>query len=227
MRNDFEQAYRLRLKGESYGQIKKALGIPKSTLSSWFKNLRLPKETQRILEEKGRVTQEQLMRFNRRRTKRIQAENERVRQKAFDEINSLTKRELLLIGAALYWGEGYKSERSNKGSVEISNANPEFIALSLRFFREILNVSEKKIKVSLLLHPNIDKQSAVHFWSHITGIPKKCFGATNQVSRASKGRRPRNTLPYGTLRLCIYKRQKFFQIKGWIDGLNSQTGLKR
>jgi len=227
MRNNFPQAYQLRLKGKSYGEIKKILGIPKSTLSSWFKDLKLSKETQRILEEKGRVPRAQLIKFNRQRTNRIQVENERIRRKAFKEINTFTKRELLLIGAALYWGEGYKSERSNKGSVEISNANPEFIALSLRFFREILDVPEEKIKVSLLLHPNIDEQSAIHFWSQITSIPEERFGTTNQVSRASKGRRPKNTLPYGTLRLRIYKRQKFFQIKGWIDGLKSQSGLKK
>lgn len=227
MRSDFQKAYQLRLKGHSYGEIKKALGIPKSTLSSWFKDLELPPEAQKLLEEKGRVAQEQLMEFNRRRTKFIQVENKEIRKKAVKEINSLTKRELLLVGATLYWGEGWKSERSNKGSIEIANSNPHFIALSLRFFKEILGVLNEKLRVSLLLHPNIDVQTAVRFWSEVTGIPKERFTVTNQVSRASKRKRPHRSLPYGTLRLRVHNRRKFFKIKGWIDGLKNQSGFKK
>jgi hypothetical protein len=179
MRPDFQKAYRLRLRGYSYGEIKKALSIPKSTLSNWFKDLELPREAQKILEEKGRVVKKQLMEFNKRRTKRIRLENTEIRQEAIKEINSLTKRELLLVGTALYWGEGYKSERSNKGSVEIANSNPYFIALSLRFLKEVLRVPDEKLRVSLLVHPNIDVQAAIRFWSKVIGISKERFTVTN------------------------------------------------
>jgi len=226
MHRDYQKAYQLRLKGKSYGEIKRALGIPKSTLSSWFKNLELPPAAQKLLEEKGRVARKQLTAFNRRRTKAIQVENQKITQQALSEIHSLSKYELLLIGAALYWGEGWKSERSNKGSVEISNSDPYFIALFARFLKEVLAVPKEKLKVSILVHPKINAQSATTFWSKVTGIPRERFGVVHQTSRASKGKRPRNSLPYGTLRMRAHSRQKFFQIKGWIDGLKHQSDFK-
>jgi len=228
MRSDYQQAYQLRLKGKSYGEIKRALGVPKSTLSSWFKNLELPTEVQKLLEEKGRVAREQLMEFNRRRTKAIQIENQEIRQEALDEIRSLSKYELLLVGAALYWGEGRKRWPQNDQRVQFVNSEPAMIVLFLRFLHEILQAPDEELRLVLRVHPNIDAESSVKFWSKITGIPSERFRITTQISRSSKKKRPRNSLPYGTLeiRVGISARQKFFQIKGWIDGLKNQSGLK-
>lgn len=38
----YQKALKLRFAGKSYGEINRALGIPKSTLSSWFKNFQSP-----------------------------------------------------------------------------------------------------------------------------------------------------------------------------------------
>ncbi len=53
-KSKYKKAFNLRVKGKSYGEIKEALGIPKSTLSSWFKNLKLPKSAQKILKKKDK-----------------------------------------------------------------------------------------------------------------------------------------------------------------------------
>ena len=44
MRLDKQTAFKLRLQGKSYNEISKALGIPKSTLSDWFRSFELPEE---------------------------------------------------------------------------------------------------------------------------------------------------------------------------------------
>ena len=46
-----QKAFKLRMQGKSYGEIRTVLGIKKSTLSSWFKNLELPKSIKKILKE--------------------------------------------------------------------------------------------------------------------------------------------------------------------------------
>lgn len=224
MRTDFQQAYQLRLKGKSYGEISKALSVPKSTLSSWFKDLKLPIKAQKLLEAKGRTTRESLMKFNRRRTKAIQVENQKIRQETLKEIHSFSKYELLLIGTALYWAEGQK--RGTNSMVKFVNSDPAMIALYLRFLREIIQVPEQRIYPSVRIHPNIEEHSTIGFWSKVTRIPRERFKITRQISRASNGKRPRYSLPNGTLELCVSKRQKFFQIKGWIDGLKNQSGFK-
>jgi len=77
--------------------------------------------------------------------------------------------------------------------------------------------------VGIRIHPNIKEQSVINFWAKVTDIPKERFRITHQISRASKRKRPVNSLPYGTLRLNVNSRQKFQQIKGWIEGLIRQT----
>jgi hypothetical protein len=217
----YQTAIKLRLAGKSYGEIAKTLDVSKGSLALWFKNLKLPERTQKLLEEKMRIAREHnLFENNRRRTRAIQIENQKTKQTAVNEIKSLSRYELTLVGAALYWGEGWK--RGNTHFVELANSDPDMITLYLRFLREILQVPEEKLRVNILVHPNVNTQSAIKFWSKITKIPKERFHITHQISRASKGKRLRNSLPYGTLRLDVCDRRKFQQIKGWINGLIRQ-----
>lgn len=224
MHPKYQAVIDLRFKGKSYGEIKNLLGIPKSTLSSWLKELKLPPSIKKILIEKGRVPQERLMNFNRRRTQTIKIENQRVRQVATDEIKPLSKYELLLIGASLYWAEGYnRQDKVPSPYISFGNSNPNMVALFLRFLREVLRIPEEKLRPTVQIHHNIKIESVIKFWVKITDIPKERFLITHQRSRASKGRRPRNSLPYGTLKLNVSGRQNFFKVKGWIDGLTKQT----
>jgi len=161
---------------------------------------------------------------NRRRTRAIKIENKKVRQIAVNEIKSLSKYELLLIGAALYWAEGYN--RQNKipsPYIGFGNSNPDMVVLFLRFLREVMQIPEEKLRPAVQIHHNIKPELAISFWVKITNIPKERFRITHQTSRASKGKRPYNSLPYGTLKLNAHGRQNFFKIKGWIDGLIKQN----
>jgi len=223
MHPKYQKALKLRFIGKSYGEIKCALGVPKSTLSSWFKNLQLPPSVQKILIEKGRATNKNLAEFNRRRTQAIKIENQQVRQAAAEEIKSLSKRELLLIGAALYWAEGY-NKQDNVGSPNISfgNSDPKMVILFLRFLREVMRIPEEALRPIVQIHHNVEVKSAINFWSKISDIPQKFFHITHQISKASKGKRSTYSLPYGTFRLEVRGRQNFFRIKGWINGLIRQ-----
>jgi len=217
-----EKAFKLRLQGKSYSEITKLLGIPKSTLSGWFKNLALPRQAKEILKKKGCLAKKQLIKFNKNRSKLIKAENETIRLKSFKEISKISKYELLLVGTTLYWGEGYKSEISNTGEIQLSNSDPKLIALFLRFLREILLIPEDKIKACIHIHPNVNKKRAINFWLRITKIPQKQFRITQQVSKASRRKRPSRLLPFGTLSIRVHSRKDLFRIKGWIDALKNQ-----
>src|SRR3989338_6377591 len=107
-----EQAIILRLEGKSYGQILKLLNISsKGTLSGWFKHVVLTSEARRKLERNiSLATKRGLLVFNEKRSKQIEKDNAVARAAGRNLIGPLTSRELLLIGAALYWGEGTKSK---------------------------------------------------------------------------------------------------------------------
>lgn len=218
---DYKEAIRLRMLGKSYNEIAKDLDVAKSLLSYWLKDLRLPVEARKILEAKSNYSREKFAEYNRLKHERVQKENREIREKSISKINNLSNRELLLLGAALYWGEGYKRHSGKYPSphISFSNSDPEMIKVFIRFAKEILKVPEEKIKPWIHLHPNIDSQSSIDYWSKIAKISKNRFSVTIQLSRASSGKRPTYLLPYGTLNLRVYSRQKFFEIMGFIDGI--------
>jgi len=223
-----QEAFKLRLSGKSYGEIAKTLDISKGSLSVWFKNLKLTAIAKKLLEDKMRFALEHgLFENNRRRTQTIKIENKKVRQIAVNEIKPLSKYELLLIGAALYWAEGYnRQDKVPSPYISFGNSSPDMVVLFLRFLREVMQISEENMRPFVQIHQNISAKSAINFWAKVSNIPKERFHITHQISRASKGRRPHNSLPYGTFKIDISGRQNFFQIKGWIDGLIKQNNLK-
>ena len=216
-----QKAIALRLQGKSYNDIRKTLNIPsKGTLSYWFKNFTLTPAARKKLAHNMALAQKRgLLQFNQNRTKSITEENQKIRTAAVKEIGSLSPRELLLIGVALYWGEGTKSENNNSPAVILTNSDPKLIAVYMRFVREILNVADEKIRAGIQIHPHINQKLARRFWSKITKLPENRFFIIKQVSRASKFKRPKRSLPYGTVNIRVHKRILFYKIKGYIDGL--------
>ena len=223
MHPKYQEVIKLRLKGESYRKIAKSVGVAKSSVSGWCKDLKLPRNIQKIIESKTQAAHDQLIACNQRKHQFVQAENKEIRENAIKQISSLPKRELLLVGTALFWGEGYKkADQLRSPYLCFVNSDPDMVLLFMRFLREVVQPSEEKIKVAVHIHPNIDEKKAINFWAKITNLPKDRFRISYQISRASKRKRPYNSLPYGTLDLRINSRQYFFQVKGWIDGLMRQ-----
>jgi hypothetical protein len=127
---------------------------------------------------------------------------------------------LQLIGACLYWGEGSKSEKnSNSYAISFANSDPNMVCVFLKFIREIWNTKEERIRAGIHIYSNISPDEAKKYWSKITKLPSDRFYIVNQVSRASQGKRPYNSLPYGTAVIRVNSRKLFFRMKGLIQGI--------
>lgn len=217
-----EEAISLRLSGRSYNFIRKNLGLKsKGTLSYWFKELNLPEESKEKLKKNIQLAYDRgLFKFNRERAERIKNENLVEFKNGVKKIKGLSKNDLLLIGASLYWGEGTKSEnRSGNLSLAFSNSDPDMIKVFMRFMREVLEVNEEKIRAGVHIYSSINPNQAKKFWSGVTKLPIDRFYIVNQVSRASQGKRAFNQLPYGTVVIKVNNRKLFFKVKGMIKGV--------
>ena len=221
-----ERAVSLRKNGESYNNIRKLLGIrSKGTLSNWFRGIKLPKKSIELLAKNNKLAHERgLFTANKNRKVRIDNENKKAYTEGQNYIQPISKKELLLIGAVLYWGEGTKSER-NAVSLTLSNSDPFMISVYMRFIREILKIPEEKIRAGIHIYPSISANEAKKFWSNITKLPESRFYIITQISRASQNKRPFNILPYGTVVIKINSRQQFYKVKGMIKGIVVQTKL--
>lgn len=205
-------------RGHSYKEIHKNLKVSKTTINHWFK--KLPKKDQENI-KKHRIKNWQ--KAYRKTAKKIKKETKRkekkIQKKAAGEVGEISKRELFLIGLALYWGEGNKRE---KNQIQFTNSDPKMISLMMRFFRKIYQVKEEKFYMQMVLHEGVSTEIALKFWSKLTNVSreqfkKPCFS----ISKRSKGKRNPKRLPYGTLQIRILDKNLTHTLYGHIAGLAS------
>jgi len=218
---DKERAIQLRLAGKSYNEIKNTLKLPsKGTLSFWFKDLNLTPQAKKLLASNiQRATERGLIDFNKQRSARIIQENNHARKFGLRQIKRLTNRELMLIGAALYWGEGTKYHKERTAALVFTNSDPIMVRLYLRFIRKIFNIPEERIRAGIQIHDNVDEMSARQYWAQVMRVPIDRFYVTHQASRASLRKRDSRTLPHGTVSVRVHYRKIFYTVMGMIDGL--------
>lgn len=220
-----QEAIRLRQLGKSYNEIRKTLGVrSKGTISYWLKNIRLtPVARMRLESNTKRAHERGFLKFNTDRTARIKDENQAELLKGKEQIGTLSARELRLVGAALYWGEGTKSLTRSNLSLSFVNSDAEMVRFFLRFVREILKVPDEKIRAGIHLYNGCTDAEGRRYWSKVTKLPEDRFWIIRQVSKASKGKRDPRLLPFGTVVVRVNDRKLFHKVLGMIKGLASET----
>jgi hypothetical protein len=215
------RAIRLRKNGKSYNEINKLLNIPKSTLSTWLKNLPISQNVRnKNIEKAKNIWSKNISDYNKKRAKKYQVELKRQINKFSQDIPEIDKKNLFWIGLSLFWAEGGKKE---KWMVRFTNSDPIMIKIMMKFFREICNIKNNKIKLCIHLHSNVSEAKAKKYWSNITRLAIDNFWKSQtQISSSSKGKRPRNRLPYGTLHVIIMDSYLVKKIRGWNLGLAKQ-----
>ena len=229
MRTDREAARKLRLRGKSYTEIQRLLGVPKSTLSTWFSSLILSEKLQaQIRQRTSQHSLAGLLAGNRAQTdraiRRARSESEVGRRL----IGELSDRELLLVGIALYWAEGYKRPKIRNGRpvthhpVSLTNADPRLIQVFLRFLRCLFSVSDAQLKISIRMFEHQNETTLRNFWSEMTGIAAERIQVSLvTLSRSSTGKRPYNRLEFGVAQVRVNDTRLYHQIMGAIEGLGA------
>lgn len=117
--------------------------------------------------------------------------------------DTINKRDLLILGVGLYWGEGYKN---GNGEFGFTNSDPEMIKTFLSIIKNVYNISIDqlvfKISINKLFLNKI--QEIEKYWFKITGVKKDQFTKTTMIK--SKLNKKYNEDKYkGTLRIKVQK----------------------
>lgn len=205
-----ENAIFLRKKGLSYGEIRKEIGVSKSTLSYWLKDISL------TLEQKERFYTKQILFLS----FGAKSQKERRKRQVEDIINKASREIILplsldvyrLMGAALYWAEGSKG-----GIFRMTNSDPHLILFMVHWLKKVFGISASGLKTWLNIYPQQNELEIKSFWSELTGIPMANFGKT-YIKPLSSGYK-KNNLYYGTIRVQVPKSTDMkHRIFGWIKG---------
>lgn len=221
------RAEKLRREGKSYGEIAAELGVAKSTLSYWLSELVLPDALIRQIVGRGKKRSVRaLIKRNKLQTSNARDRSEKIKLEAMLGVENVNSRELMLIGAALYWAEGYKRLKTRNGrtvtyhAVSLTNSDPRLVNIFLLFLRRVCLVSEQKIRASIRYFNHQDPDKLLRYWSRATKISEKNFGKSLlSNSSASRGIRDPHRLPYGVIQISVGDTKLFYKIMGWIEGL--------
>ena len=158
-----QQARQLRRAGLPLGEIAARLGVSKSSVSLWVRDVEftpVPRVT------RGRRRDPNALQ------RRKQGEIERLLEEGRARVGRLSEREFLIAGVALYAGEGTKRD----GAVRFANSDPRMIVFFCYWLRRFFQVDESRLRVRLYLHEGLDLTAAIAFWSGLTGVPQSQFG---------------------------------------------------
>lgn len=123
------RARELRGRGLDYEEIAARLGVSKSSVSLWVRDLPVPARLN--YEECRRRSVEGTRRYWEAERPAREAERATVRDAAAAEIGTLSEREILIAGAIAYWCEGAKSKPYRRAEqVNFINSDANVIRLS-------------------------------------------------------------------------------------------------
>ena len=222
-----KKAIDFRKRGKTYSEILKNIPVAKSTLSLWLRGVGLSvRQRQRITEKRK---QAQMRGADARRADRLKRQSDLV-QKAKIEVGHMSKRELWLIGIALYWAEGSKEKEYKPGSrTSFSNSDPKMIALFIKWLKDCIHITNDDLMLSIYIHEShAERVNAVrNYWSNSLKLPVSFFKDVYfKKNKLNTKRKNKGNLYNGLVRVNIRSSSDLNRrIAGWIQGITENCGL--
>jgi predicted transcriptional regulator len=158
-----EEARRLRAGGLTLVDIAQRLGVSKSSVSLWVRDVPFTPSPRRTSPDRRPHP------FHERRLAEIAALDAEGRER----IGTLSDDAFLAAGVALYAGEGTKRD----GRVVFANSDAAMMRFFCHWLRTLFEIDEARLRVRVYLHEGLDLEAAHRFWSQITGVPLEQFRA--------------------------------------------------
>ncbi|MBI3075063.1 MAG: hypothetical protein HYY92_02525 [Parcubacteria group bacterium] len=198
-----ELAQKLRKEGLSIKEISQKIKSNKSTVSYWCRDILLTKEQLGRLQDKQKASGMKaiLAVAEKKRKQRIE-DTALHAERGAQDVGAITKRDLFILGLALYWGEGYK-----KGSAEtgFTNSDPFIIKMILRWFIECYGIQKEdfilRVSINQLHEGRID--DVVHYWAQTANLPTEQFTKSSLIKTKSIKVYANHNQHFGTLRVKV------------------------
>ena len=156
-----EEARGLRARNWTLAAIAKELGVSKSSVSLWVRDIPFT-PTKKRWGPHRRPNPASVAK---------QVEIERMNCMAAERLGRLDELAFLAAGAALYAGEGAKGD----GKIVFANSDAAMMGFFCAWLRRFFVVDESRLRVSVYLHLGLDLERAQRHWSDVTGVPLAQF----------------------------------------------------
>jgi predicted transcriptional regulator len=203
------EARGLRQEGMSVKEIAKVLGVSRSSVSLWVRDIELTDAQKQALKDRQRLwgAQNSGAHVNREKARQVRIVSQEVgRAKAKEN------RPLHHAGCMLYWAEGAKS----RNNVNFVNSDPNMSCLFMRFLREELDVKDAEIALYIHCHStaNDEIERVKQYWLDLLTLPASCIRKV-LYKKGSEVRK--NILKNGVCSIRVYSTDLVQHIYGAIQ----------
>jgi transposase len=205
----------LRTRGYTYSEIAAELGVSRSSVSLWTRDL--PRVGRNSYEETRMRNAEGVSRYWAAQGLRREARRQAVSDGAAAEIGQLSDREILIAGAIAYWCEGTKSKPCRRDDrVIFVNSDPGLVTFFLRFLL-VSGTAPDRLICRVHIHESADTAGAQRFWQELTGLPADQFREPS-LKRHNPVTVRKNTAEayHGCLVISVRRSAELYRrIEGW------------
>ena len=213
------RARALREEGRDYDEIAARLGVSKSSVSLWVRDL--PTLARLSYEECRKRSVEGTRRYWEAERQARETARSAIRDAAASEIGQLSDREVVLLGAIAYWCEGAKSKPYRRAErVNFINSDPGLIRLFLAFL-DLTGIKPQQLRYRLHIHETADIEAATNYWQTIAGAAPDLFVRPHIKRDKSRTVRQNTGADYhGCLQIWVSgSRDLYLRIEGWATAI--------
>ncbi len=214
------RARKMRMDGESIKKIAKLLNVSVSSVSSWCADIVLSKQQIGALEKRrtdpfyGKKL-DYYLRIKKETTDKI----ENLKEKGIKKVGLLSRREIFLIGIALYWGEGFKKDKQ----VGLASSDPFIARFFIYWLKTSFDISSHDLIVRVTANESYkDKiRKLEEYWSIVLRIPLTHFSKPFFQKTVWKKVYENKDEYHGVIRIKVRKSIDLLRkIYGFIEGLS-------
>jgi hypothetical protein len=212
-----------RKSGKSIKWIAHELSVSPGSVSLWCRDVKLTQEQIKQLEKQGRdpyygkrlenVLKQQQIRIDKTRTLNLEGE------KLVGEMN---KRELLLVGIALYWAEGYKKDNQ----AGLGSSDPEMVLMVVKWLVECFGYSKDDLIFRVTVNESHEYRikEIVQYWAKLLDVDEGEFRKPFYQKVKWKKVYENPGEYYGVLRIRVRRSADFLRkVHGMIDGMKREV----
>jgi transcriptional regulator with XRE-family HTH domain len=205
--------------GAAIGEIAQCLGVSKSSVSLWVRDIELTDEQRLALLHRNPAYNRQLSGWTK------VAERRRAERKQYQERGRELARQgnpVFVAGCMLYWAEGSKG----RNQLQFTNSDPIMCRFFVDFLRTYFELEPSRIRITCHLYADhLEHQTEVErHWLDVLGLPRESLrkSVVNVYSRYSRRKRLGN-LPYGTCRIVVSRTWVIQTVYGAIQEIGGFT----
>ncbi len=217
------RARELRRNGQSIKSIAKELEVSQGSVSLWCRDIVLTDEQLVVLEKNSKDPYYGKRLQNSLKQQGIRIEKtERLRREGIVEVGDLNKRELLLVGIALYWAEGYKKD----SQVGLGSSDPKMMQLYVRWLKDCFGYSIDELMFRVTINESHEYRidEIIKYWADLFQIDKSIFQKSFYQKAKWQKVYEHPEEYFGVLRIRVRKSSDFLRkIHGYIEGLKQNA----